>query len=180
MLICENGVRDDFIFYINNENAVLVRKTDILIRKQGINLRLCKDLDKSAVNVLISALKNGIYNAYYKGYLLIYNIGYGYGLYRILKINYNDDILSEKTIQFLHNKIPQDEYEKYMGKLKNERDLKGFTIAVVDEFSLISENIDWNLFKYNVDKLGNCYEIDAKISENIEIGNLKFDVQKEA
>lgn len=180
MFICKNGIINDFTFYIDNENAILIRKTDILIKKQGINVRLCKDLDKNAVNILLSALKNGFYNIYYKGYLLIYNIGYGYGLYRILKINYIDDILSEKTIQLLNGKISQEEYEKCMTKLKNEKGLKGFTIVAIDEFSLLSENINWDLFSYKVDKLENCHEINAKISDKIEIGNLKFDIQKEA
>lgn len=180
MFICENGIKNDYTFYINNENAVLMRKTDILIKKLGINVRLFKDLDRDAINILFSALKNGFYNIYYNGYILIYNLGYGYGLYRILKINYMDTILSEKTLQLLDGKISQEEYEKYMEKLKNEKDLKGLTIAVIDEFSLLSENIDWDLFNYNMDKLENCHEINAKISEKIEIGNLKFDVQKEA
>ncbi len=180
MLICKNGIKDDFKFYIDSENAVLIRKTDVLIKKRGINVRLCKDLDKDAINILLSALKKGYYNIYYKGYLLVYNIGYGYGLYRILKINYIDDILSEKTLQFLYDKISQDEYSRYMEKLKTIKDLKGFTIATVDEFSLLTGNTDWNLFDYKVNSLENCYEMNAKISDKIEIGNLSFEIKKEA
>ncbi|MCI2415366.1 MAG: hypothetical protein MPF33_09035 [Candidatus Aramenus sp.] len=177
MKVCGNGASDGFRFYIGKDFFLLDRGIDVLIKAKGVEVRKSRDTNVEALGKLTEAVRKGYKYAFLDGYLLTYNFGFGFGEFRILKVDLEDENLSRLTHALLDGSLEEREYNLELSKVDWSK-LKGYTVTVVDEFSLVSSDVDWNVFSYEAGDLVNCLELDAKVTgEKVSVGSLSFPVK---
>ncbi len=177
MKVCINGVSNGFKFYVGKDFFLLDRGVDVLVKANGVEIRRSSEININVLKRLVEALNKGYRYAFLDGYLLTYNFGYGFGEYRVLKVNLEDQNLSKLTDSLLNGYLNEGEYIAELSRVDWSK-VSGYTVMVIDEFSLVSYSVDWKVFEYSGGDLLNCVELEAKVTgEKVIIGSLSFPVK---